>query len=1036
MRKHQSPLRRHRRSAGSTLAATALAITSITGGGAATAQPTAAGSAPVAPAQAAQPAPAAPAAQAEGLSALVNPFVGTSSEGNAYPGATAPFGMVQLSPDNANSYGNTSYSPDNRWVWGFSHRHINSAGCPAAGEILVEPSAADSPITAREQIAMVDGSEAAHAGYYTVQLEGGVTAELTTTERVGVHRYEFADSDTGHLSLNVGETLRDAGSSEVAWVDDQTLEGFVENGGFCGGTSTTEKVFFSAHFDRPADSTGTWDGSGTYTEESPSSVSDGGQNGAVATFDTTTDQDVEIAVGISFVDVDGARANRTSETSDDTLTFAQARAAAEAGWDDQLGAATITASNDARIIFYTQLYKALLSPTIGSDVDGRYRGMDKAVHTAEGWTYHQTFSLWDTYRTQATLHALVARDHATDIVRSMYQQRVEGGWFPRWSLGSIETNIMAGDPASAWVAENFTMGTVPDDIADPMWDYLVENATTPTPGDVASVGRQSADFYNQNHHIPFYFENEPGLGQEYEEYRHGGSSSMEFAISDAAIGAAAQRSGRPEAAEFLERGQWWRTLWNPDVELSGDYQGIVNAVFPDGSFNVRSNEKDDVTKSGFHEGTQWQYQWMASQDYAGLQEVMGGTDEFLDRLDYYFDMPALLENPGQSPSHWAKGGSDYYSSIGYNPGNEPTIMNPWLYSSAGHPAYVNDVLASNLNRFPNTPGGGVGNDDLGTMASWYVMVTLGFEPVVPGSGMMALNSPRVEAASLRLGPDADSPVLQINASGSHESMPRYIESVAVNGTDHSATWFDVEDILSGGTLDFTLTQDRDTPWGTSRADRLPSVSDPVQVKASATAGSPEFQSGVETTNVVGKVEFEELTKIADDAVTFPTVSATFTADGTEYEALPEATDNGWEFSVTAEFAKAGNLSGTLSVSAGEDTPKFAPETFEPVSVEVPVKVLGADPTDDPSEPGTDPSDNPSDGGSGEPGTGPSTSAPDPSESGGTVGAGDAGGSGNADGSGGDAGLPNTGAKVAGIVAAALLLTAAGTVLVARRRKQN
>ncbi|GMA30029.1 GH92 family glycosyl hydrolase [Litorihabitans aurantiacus] len=691
------------------------------------------------PAQAAAPADAAAAQPApENLAALVNPFVGTESEGNAYPGATVPFGMVQPSPDNTNSYASTSYSFDARRTWGFSQRHVNSAGCPAAGELLVTPTTTPQPVTARQFIP-ITGEESAEAGYYSVGLGNQVTAELTASERTAVHRYTFPATQTANLSFNLGQTLRDAGASSYAWTDARTLEGWIDNSGFCGG-GAMQRYFFSLELDRDPTSRGGWSGSATYEADRAQGEVAGGQNGAAVVLDTREDATLEVSIGVSFVDVEGARANREAEVPAGT-TFDVVRDAARERWNEALGRIAVTASPQEQRVFYTQLYKTLLSPTIGSDVDGRYRGMDGEVHTADGWTYHQTFSLWDTYRTQATLHALIEPERAQDVVRSMYRHRVEGGWLPRWSLGNVETNIMAGDPVSAWLAENFTLGTVPEDIHDELWDFLVENATTAPPEGVASVGRQSAEFYLENGHIPFYPETQPGLGQQFEEYRHGGSSSMEFAISDAAIGAAAQRMGEDETArEFLRRGQSWQRLWNPDVELTGGFRGMVNAVRPDGTF-VTTPEISPVQQTGFHEAVPWQYQWMAGQDVAGLQRAMGGTEAFLDRLDTYVNLPALQSSPGARPSSWDPGGSRYYQSRGFNPGNEPTIMNPWLYSAAGEPEHVNDVLAAAMNLYPDSPGGGVGNDDLGTLSAWYVMAAIGVQPVVPGSGMMALNAP-------------------------------------------------------------------------------------------------------------------------------------------------------------------------------------------------------------------------------------------------------------------------------------------------------
>lgn len=954
---------------------------------------------------------AAEAADDVDRAALVNPFVGTESEGNAYPGATLPFGMVQPSPDNTNSYASTSYAYDDRRVWGFSQRHVNSAGCPAAGELLVTPTTTDVPRTDREFLA-ITGDETAEAGYYSVELENDVTTELTATERTAMHRYTFPATGTANLSFNFGQTLRDAGASSLTWVDDRTLEGWIDNGGFCGGTDA-QRIFFSASFDRAPVEHGAWGADATYVPGTETSESAGGSHGAVAVFDATADQTVEVAIGMSFVDVDGAQANRLAELAGG-LDFDAVRAEANAAWNAMLGRIDITASDDIQRIFATQLYKALLSPTIGSDVDGQYRGMDGEVHVADGWTYHQTFSLWDTYRTQATLHGIIAPEIAEDIVRSMYQHRVEGGWLPRWSLGGVETNIMAGDPVSAWLAENFTLGTVPDDIHDELWGYLIENATTAPPEGVDSVGRQSAEFYIANGHIPYYPEDEPGLGQEFEEYRHGGSSTMEFAVSDAAIGAAAQRMGDDEtAATFLERGQSWQRLWNPDVELSGGFQGMVNAVTPEGEF-VTTPEIAPVQQTGFHEGVPWQYQWMANQDFAGMQDAMGGTDAFLDRLDSYFAMDALQAAPGQRPTSWDPGGSSYYTSIGYNPGNEPTIMNPWLYSSAGEPAHVNDVLAANLNLFPNTPGGGVGNDDLGTLGAWYVMASIGIQPVVPGSGMLALNAPRVQQAIVTLGDSGET--VTLSAPGATESTPSYIDGVTVAGAPRTETWIDLEQLRAGGEIAFSLTQDAaSADWGTARGDWLPSVADPLRAVADVAVQDAEVTEDVASTIEVGTATVAELADAAEGAaaaaiatsVDEVELAATLELDGAQVPVTAQRDGDRWVLTSTVTLPEPGLVEGTLTVSSASETPRFAPEAFEPVSVPVAVTVVAAaEPS--PSSPSVPPTD-----GSGQPSTPPAAG-------------------------GGSGGLPVTGADVAvwALVAGLLvLLVGAGLGMRARAARR-
>jgi predicted alpha-1,2-mannosidase len=968
----------------------------------------------------------ASASAAGSFASLVDPFVGTEDEGNAFPGATAPFGMVQLSPDNTNSYASTSYSKEAGEVWGFSHQHVNSAGCPAAGELLVTPSTSTTPVTERTLVGLQrpDETERASAGYYTALLEDDVEVELTATTRVGEHRYTFPEGDRGNVSLNVGQTLRDAGASSVTWVDDSTVEGWVDNGGFCGGTDGSVRYFFSATFDRPALTRGAWGADGSWRAGAETSSVDTGLNGAAAVFDTTTDRDVELSVGVSFVDVDGARANRVAETTRDgeRLGFDVVRAATEDAWDAQLGRFDVTTRTDEQLrVFYTQLYKSLLSPTIGSDVDGRYLGLDLQPHRADGWTYYQRFSLWDTYRTQATLHALFEHDRAEDIVRSMHQARVEGGWLPRWSLGSLETNVMAGDPVSPWLAENFALGTVPDDIADELWGYLTENATTAPPEGVASVGRQSAEFYLENGHVPWYAEDGGGLGGQFEEYRHGGSATMEFAVADAAIGAAAQRLGKDdEARDFLDRGRNWRNLWNPDVELTGGFRGIVNAVGPDGSFNS-APELAEVQESGFHEGTPWHYQWMAPQDVPGLVDAMGGREAFLDRLDQYVDLPALRAQPGVSPSSWAAGGSDYYSSIGYNPGNEPMLGDAWLYSFVGEPTRTNDVLAANLNRFPLTPGGGVGNDDLGTLSSWYVLASLGMMPVEPGSGVMAVNAPRVTSARIALDGGSTVTVSAPEASG---DAPRYVRGLTIDGQPHAQAWFDAADLVDGADIRFDLVSSPEgLSWATAPEDAVPSVSaydsaeltlapagaEPVRAVVGATSELPLAAAQLAALTA----PFPASSGVTPTPAELSTASRTLEArlewsDGRTDPATVRPEGDGWVVSSTRAFDSAAELTARVTVSAAGARPASAPEPFSSRSLDLAVSVVAAAPAE--PAPAPTPSVTPPGTGAGD---GTAATAASPSRS--------------------DLAFTGTG-PLAALVAAALGAVATGLLLLHRRRR--
>lgn len=382
-------------------------------------------------------------ARTERLTDLVNPFIGTANEGNTYPGAAVPFGMVQLSPDTGH---NTGYDHADTRIRGFSAVHLSGVGCRIGGDLPVLPTTGDITATdnARYAVPFRHTDEAAGPGYYRVGLGNGVRAELTASRRTGVQRYTFPATDRANVLLNAGQALHRNRASAVEILDDRTIRTSITGSGFCQATEPYT-VHTLTRFDRPFTAYGTWQGA-TVTDGSTRAAATTGRSGAWVRFDTRGDRTVEATTALSYVDARGAARNLRAEGG---RSFSRVRQAARAAWEDRLH--DVRAHGGDRTLrrtFYSSLYRSFLAPNTGSDTDGRYRGWDGRVHRARGFTYYQNWSLWDTYRTQAQLLALLAPRESRDMALSVLRVGEEGGWLPKWGYGTVETNIMTGDPVT------------------------------------------------------------------------------------------------------------------------------------------------------------------------------------------------------------------------------------------------------------------------------------------------------------------------------------------------------------------------------------------------------------------------------------------------------------------------------------------------------------------------------------------------------------------------------------------------------------
>jgi predicted alpha-1,2-mannosidase len=511
----------------------------------------------LAPAAWAAPAGAADAAPVD----LVRPFVGTQNYGNTFPGAAAPFGMVQVSPDTGGQ-GGYDYTADS--IYGFSQTHLSGVGCGVAGELPLMPTTG--AVTSSDHQAykspFTHDDEQASPGYYRVGLPRyDVDAELTATARTGWQRYTFPATDRANVLFNTGKANQDVFTSEIHVVGDRTLEGRINAGHFCAGKDD-HTVYFTASFDRPFASFGTWRGAAITPDTRDASGAGG--NGAYVTFDTNGDRDVVVKVGLSYTGPEGARKNLAAETAE-SYDFDRVRAALRAQWVAELDRITVDGGTaDRRAAFYTALYHSLLHPNLAGDVDGRYVGFDRQVHTAQGYTPYQNFSLWDTYRPQNQLLELIAPDVARDVALSVVAVGRDGGWLPRWALANSETNIMTGDPVTPFLVEAWSKGLLAGHEQE-AYALLRKNALAQPPAESPYNGRTGVGHYADRGYIP------SGLTLGTDCMHKGGdndcdhpaSATLEYAAADASLALMAEGLGRTDDARLLAgRGQWYRNLWD------------------------------------------------------------------------------------------------------------------------------------------------------------------------------------------------------------------------------------------------------------------------------------------------------------------------------------------------------------------------------------------------------------------------------------------------------------------------------------------
>lgn len=627
----------------------------------------------------------------------VDPFIGTDGDGQVTPGAAAPFGMIQWSPQSPGAW---NYHYAARELHGLPITHLSGTGCANTGELPITPTVGAG--NASRVVAYTHAGEAASPGYYRVDLANGVRAELTATARTGLGRFTFPATEHANLLLEARRAGIGYVEGELVPSGPRELAGWSRNGNFCG-SGRWYKIYFVVRLDRDFH----------LASPAPGRV--------LLTFDARSERVVRLKVAVSYVSIESARRNLEAESP--AWDFEAVRAATAAAWRARLSVVAVSNESPARRrAFYTALYHSFLHPNVFSDVDGAYIGFDGVIRR-KARPHYANFSGWDVYRSQLPLVAWLFPDVASDIAASLVDDAAQCGALPKWSLNNVETTVMVGDPGPIAVAAMHALGARAFDTAAALRFMRHSGLDDDASCSGLRIRHESAR-YRRDGFVPVADNGVWGAA----------STTLEYNVADFAVAAFARRLGDERTHEtFLARSRSWRTLFD-------DSLGLIRPKDAAGKWlpgiTPRSTE-------GFVEGTAAQYTFMIPHDPGGLVARLGGPAAAVARLDEFF----TRLNAGADQPH------AYF-------GNEPAFSTPWIYLWAGAAARAQDVVRRVIDElFPATPGGLPGNDDLGATSAWLVWASLGLFPAVPGVGGLAVHAPVFREAVVRPGTDRELRIL-------------------------------------------------------------------------------------------------------------------------------------------------------------------------------------------------------------------------------------------------------------------------------------
>ena len=742
----------------------------------------------------------------------VNPMIGTDGMGHTFPGACAPFGIVQLSPDTDTIPHNINgtyqkkvyeycagYQYHDTTIVGFSHTHFSGTGHSDLGDILIMPTTGELKLNPGTEEQPESGyrsrfshdREKSMPGYYEVMLDDyNVKAQLTATQRVGVHKYTFPKEGDGRIILDLNHGIYNY-DGKTLWasirVESPTL---ITGYRITNGWARTNYTYFAIQFSQPIKNYGYKDLQkilyNGFWRKFPVNRNFPEMAGRKVVsyfeFDTEANPEVEVKVALSATSTEGAVKNLMAEA--DGKSFEAIAAEASKAWNDQLASIEVEGSEDQKAMVYTSYYHTMINPSVYMDVDGKYRGLDQNIHQADGFSNYTIFSLWDTYRAEHPFLMLMKPQQARDMAMSMirHQQQSAHGMLPIWSHMANDNWCMSGYHATSVLADAITKGANIDKA-----EALKAMVTTSN--------------------VPYF----DGLG-EYVKYGYvpleatstAASTTLEYCYDDWTIYKTALAAGNTEVAEqYKQRALNYRNIYDSEI-------GYARPKYRDGSFK----KEFDVLQThgeGFIEGNSWNFSFHVPHDVFGVINHMGGEKEFLRKLDELFAM--------HLPEKYYEKNEDITIDCligGYVHGNEPSHHIPYLYAWTSQPWKTQYWVREVMNKmYKNHIRGLGGNDDCGQMSAWYLFTAMGFYPVCPGTDQYVLGAPYVPYMKLALD---NGKTVEIKAEGVSDTN-RYVKSVLLNGKPYTKTYITHDDLMAGGTLEFVMSSKPNKKRGLAASDK-------------------------------------------------------------------------------------------------------------------------------------------------------------------------------------------------------------------------
>ena len=720
----------------------------------------------------------------------VDPFIGSGFHGHVFVGASVPFGMVQLGPNNI----------DKGWDWcsgyhysdsiciGFSHTHLNGTGCGDMGDVMVMPmTEVNVKRGNQDDISMGYASyyrhetEEAHPDYYSVMLDRyDIKAELTATARVGLHRYTFPQGKQAHILVNLKDGVGSiVTNSYIRQIDEYTIEGYR----YTRGWSPMRKVYFVLQADKPIADLSLYDD--TVQVAAKSQLKARAVKGVLSFGEQ---QQVMVKVALSPVSCENAMANLKAEMSG--FDFEHVRKACAAQWNERLNRITIETDDEAaKRVFYTSNYHTMVAPTLFCDVNGQYRGINDMIYTApEGFTNYTTLSLWDTYRTLNPLFTLVNDEMVPDIVNTMISIYHQNDKLPVWALQSGETNCMPGYSAVPIIADAYLKGFEGFDAEEA---FAAMKATTVYPQ------QNAVPYVVERGYIPC------------DKVHEATSIAMEYAVDDWGVAAMAKKMGKQEDADlYARRAMYYKQYFDSEIKF-------IRPKMDDGTWRTPYDPANSIHMVGdFTEGNGWQYTFFAPHDVYGLIELFGGDEEFITKLDAFF---VNNDSMGETAS------ADITGLIGqYAHGNEPSHHIAYMYAYAGQQWKVAEKVRFIMDEFyTDKPDGVIGNEDCGQMSAWYVMSSMGFYQENPSDGVFVFGSPRFDKMTVKV---RGNNTLIIEAeNNSKENI--YIQEVYFNGKPYEKSYITYDELIAGGTLKFVMGPKPNKNFGAAKENRPQAVNE-------------------------------------------------------------------------------------------------------------------------------------------------------------------------------------------------------------------